>query len=162
MTGEPSLTPPDPGQAPDLRSGPRLRASDADRHLVVHRLQEAIGLGLLTFDEGGERMTRAWEARHVDELPPLVADLPAQAPPAPAAPGWRSLGLLALLQLRTTLGGAAGPASRAAWVRLAAVSVAALLAVGLLLGLVVGGLAGHGPDAGGLGGGFGGHHRFHG
>jgi hypothetical protein len=132
-----------------------VRASDADRHRVVHRLQEAVARGLLTLDEGSERMGRTWESRYLDELPALTADLPAPVPTAAAAPGWRALGLLALLQLRTTLGGAAGPASRAARVRLAAVSVAALLVVGLLLGVMVG-VAGHGPDAGAFDG-----PRFH-
>ena len=138
------------------QTGPRVRASDADRHRVVHRLQEAVARGLLSFDEGSERMARAWASRHLDELPALTADLPAPVPPAAAAPGWRALGLLALLQLRTTLGGAAGPASRAARARLAAVSVAALLLVGLVLGLVVSGLAAHGAVAGALPG-----PRFH-
>src|SRR5437868_1068831 len=83
-------------------------ASDAGGHLVLHRRQDAAARGLLTFDEGSERVARAWAIRHLDELPALTADLPATVPPAPTAPGWRELGLLALLQLRTTLGGAAG------------------------------------------------------
>ena len=141
-----------PGTLEHPQAAPRVRASDADRHRVVHRLQDAVARGLLTFDEGGERMARAWAVRHVDEFPALTADLPAPAAGAPAAPGWRALGLLALVQLRTTLGGAAGPDSRAARARLAAVSVAALLAVGLFLGLVVGGLAAHGADAGAFAG----------
>jgi len=145
-----------PGTSEHPQPAPRVRASDADRHVVVHRLQEAVARGLLTFDEGSERMARAWDSRHLDELPALTADLPATALPAPTAPGWRALGLLALLQLRTTLGGEAGPASRAARARLAAVSVAALLLVGLVLGLVVSGLAAHGADAGSFGG-----PRFH-
>jgi Domain of unknown function (DUF1707) len=150
------------GTGSEPPGGPRVRASDADRQRVVHRLQEAVARGLLTFDEGSERMGQAWASRHLDELPELTADLPAPAPPVPApaaAPGWRVLALLAVLQLRTTLGGAAGPASRVARVRLAAVSVAALLAVGLLLGLAVGGLAAHAPGPGGFDG-FGGPH-FH-
>ena len=145
-----------PGTPEQPQAGPRVRASDADRHGVVHRLQEAVARGLLGFDEGSERMARAWDSRHLDELPALTADLPAPVPPEPVAPGWRALGLLALLQLRTTLGGEAGPDSRAARARLAAVSVAALLLVGLVLGLVVSGLAAHGADAGSFGG-----PRFH-
>jgi Domain of unknown function (DUF1707) len=144
VTGEPWET--------DAAAGARrVRASDADRHEVVHRLQEAVARGQLTFDEGSERMSSTWTSRYLDELPPLTADLPAPVPAAAAAPGWRALGLLALLQLRTTLGGAAGPASRAARVRLAAASVAALLLVGLLLGVVLG-VAAHGPDAGAFAG----------
>jgi hypothetical protein len=155
MTGEPFGT--DPGAGPGAGSGagagPRVRASDADRHLVVHRLQEAVARGQLTFDEGSERMARAWASRHLDELPELTADLPAPVAAQPAAPGWRALALLAVLQLRTTLGGAAGPGSRAAQVRLAALSVAVLLVAGLVLGLVVGDLAGHGAEAGDFPGG---------
>lgn len=142
MTGEPS------GTASSAQR--RVRAADADRHRVVHRLQEAVGLGQLGLDEGSDRMARAWASRYLDELPELTADLPAPAPAAPAvavAPGWRALAALALLQLRTTLGGTAGQGSRAVKARLAVAAVAALLLVGLLVGLVVGGLE-HGPDAG--------------
>lgn len=152
MSGEPFGPGPGAGSGAGRQEVPRLRAADADRQLVVHRLQEAVARGLLTFDEGSERMARAWESRHLDELPALTADLPAPVPAAPDAPGWRALGLLAVLQLRTTLGGAAGPGSTAARVRLAAASVAALLVAGLVLGLLVGGLAEHGAAAGAFAG----------
>jgi Domain of unknown function (DUF1707) len=148
MSGETDGT----GTDGEPQGRPRVRASDADRHAVVHRLQEAVARGQLSFDEGSERMARAWAGRYQDELPELTADLPVPAPAPETAPGWQALGLLALLQLRTTLGGAAGPASRAARARLAAVSVAALLFLGLVLGLVVSGLAAHGPDAGAFAG----------
>lgn len=148
MTGEPSGTA--EGAGPAAR--PRVRAADSDRQRVVHQLQEAVGRGQLGFDEGSDRMARAWASRHLDELPELTADLPAPTPAAAPAPGWRALGLLALLQLRTTLGGAAGPGSRAARARLAALSVATLLLAGLLVGLVVAGVAEHGPGPGGFAG----------
>src|SRR3982750_659231 len=66
----------------------RLRASDTDRQQTVHLLQDAAARGLLTQDEAGERMAAAYAAQHLDELPPLTADLPPVAPPAPTAPGW--------------------------------------------------------------------------
>jgi hypothetical protein len=153
MTGEPTGRT-DSGTRDGTPPAPRLRASDADRQVVVHRLQDAVARGQLTFEEGSDRMARAWASTHRDQLPALTADLPAPAPPPPAAPGWQALGELALLQLRTTLGGAAGPASREARVRLAALSVAALLLVGLFLGLVGGVLAAHAGDPGAFGGGF--------
>ena len=68
---------------------PSMRASDADRHATVHVLQDAVARGLLTTDEGGERMAVAYAARHLDDLPPLTADLPPApgATEAPAPPG---------------------------------------------------------------------------
>jgi hypothetical protein len=42
--------------------GPGLRASDADRHVTVARLQEAVALGLLSHEEGSERMAAAYDA----------------------------------------------------------------------------------------------------
>jgi hypothetical protein len=113
----------------------RLRASDDDRHAVVRVLQDATARGLLTHEEGGERMAAAWAARYRDDLPPLTADLPAAVPAVSAAapaPGWRHLVLLALAQLRTTAGGLAAGGWRT---RQGVVLLAALLVVGLLVGL---------------------------
>jgi phytoene dehydrogenase-like protein len=83
---------------------PRMRASDADRHAVVHTLLDALARGLLTLDEGDERVAAAYAARFLDELPGLTADLPPAPADAPAAPpGWRALAVLAWLQLRTAV-----------------------------------------------------------
>jgi hypothetical protein len=82
---------------------PRLRASDADRAAAVRTLLDAIAQGLLTLNEGDERVAAAYEARFRDELPRLTADLPPAPVSAPVAPGWRALGLLAWLQLRTAV-----------------------------------------------------------
>ena len=81
-----------------------MRASDGDRAATVQVLQDAVARGLLTADEGSDRMAAAFAAVHLRELAPLTADLP----PAPVAvrhgaPGWRPLGLLAWEQLRTTV-----------------------------------------------------------
>jgi hypothetical protein len=83
--------------------GPRMRASDAEREAVAHRLHDAVGHGLLSVEEGHERVTAAFAARYVDELGPLTADLPN---PAPVAPGWRALASTAALQARTSMMGA--------------------------------------------------------
>src|SRR5687768_16075997 len=80
---------------PQQESPPRLRASDADREVVVQALLDAIARGLLTLQEGDERVAAAYTARFQDELPRLTADLPPTPSSAPVAPGWRTLALLA-------------------------------------------------------------------
>jgi hypothetical protein len=143
---------PDAGTDTANESGPepRLRASDADRTATVAALQDAVGRGLLTHEEGGERMAAALSARFADELPPLTADLPAAAVATDPPPvGWRALGSATAAQLRaevrTTV--AAGLWSRR-------VLVAVLVVLALLGGLAA--LAGLAVD--GLGdGGFGEH-----
>jgi Domain of unknown function (DUF1707) len=60
---------------------PQVRASDADRHATVARLQRALGEGRLTVDEFSERAAAADEAVTTDRLAELVADLPLDAPP---------------------------------------------------------------------------------
>jgi hypothetical protein len=131
----------------------RLRASDTDRQQTVHLLQDAAARGLLTADEAGERMAAAYAAQHLDELPPLTADLPAVAPPAPTAVGWRALVTLLLLQIRAGYAylTANGLRSRRA---LAAMAVLLVVLAGLVA-LVVAGVG----DGGGHGG-FDGHGGF--
>ncbi len=67
--------------------GPKMRASDADRHEIVLVLQNAIGRGLLTPTEGGERMSAAFAAAFVPDLAPLTADLP-KSPGKDTPIGW--------------------------------------------------------------------------
>ena len=130
------------------RQVPPMRAGDSDRAATVHRLQDAVARGLLTPDEGSERMAAAFAAVHLRDLPPLTADLPL-APTTehttarPTAPGWRPLGLMAWEQVRATVAGArnGGPAA----VRLAVAAVAALLVLVLLGSLVLDGLFDGGP-----------------
>ena len=88
---------------------PRMRASDADREAVVRILLDALARGLLTLDEGDERVAAAYAARYLDELPRLTADLPPAPATAPAAPGWRALASLIWLQVRTTARGPLAP-----------------------------------------------------
>ena len=58
------------------RPGPRdLRASDADRDLVIGLLGEAVGDGRLTPAEHAERSERALAARTLGELASLTSDL---------------------------------------------------------------------------------------
>ncbi|MGY1704538.1 DUF1707 domain-containing protein [Geodermatophilus sp. SYSU D00697] len=132
------------------RSGPRMRASDADRLATVARLQDAMARGLLMPDEGSERMADAFSAVHLTDLDPLTEDLP----PAPAErtpPGWRSLGQLAVDQARASLTTAAGRLSAA---RIAVVLLAAslfLVFIGALAGVALSddGRGGGGGDGGG-------------
>jgi len=126
----------------------RPRAADSDRQATVHRLQEAVARGQLTFDEAGERMSAAWGTRYLAELEPLTADLPA-APASPVtAPGWTALARLALAQLRATLATAFPGGMRSARARLA---LAATL-LGLLAFFILAGAAAHALfDGGGPG-----------
>jgi hypothetical protein len=112
-------------------SAPDFRASDADREAVVRALHDAVVRGLLTMEECDERVAAAYAARFVRELPPLTADLPPAAPPAPVAPGWRALLVLAWLQLRTALAGVSWRGARGRpRLAIAAVAVLTMLFVG--------------------------------
>lgn len=62
----------------------RVRAGDADRDRVVAALQAHREAGRLTAEEFEERMESALLARWLDELPPLLADLPVEEPAAGA------------------------------------------------------------------------------
>jgi Domain of unknown function (DUF1707) len=127
-------------------SAPRMRASDVDRLATVQHLQDAMARGLLAPDEGSERMADAFAAVHLTDLDPLTEDLP-PAPPQRTAPGWRSLGALAVEQVRASLTSATG--------RLTAARVAVVLVVASLFLLLVGALSGMAMSDGGRGGGGG-------
>jgi hypothetical protein len=117
----------------------RLRASDAEREAVVHRLHEAVGRGLLTVEEGHERTATAFAARYVDELGPLTADLP---DPTPVAPGWRAVASTAALQARTSLLGAPSWATADSRRRRAVLLVGILVALLLVVALTSAAVAG--------------------
>jgi hypothetical protein len=127
-------TPPGQDRTGSPDPDPAMRASDDDRAATVRVLQEAVGRGLLTPDEGSERMAAAWAAVHVRDLGPLTADLPAPSA-TPSAPGWGVLATMAAEQVRSTLHGARTG-------RLSAGRVAAALAVALLLVVLLGSLVG--------------------
>jgi FHA domain/DUF1707 SHOCT-like domain len=61
-----------------------VRASDTDRAETVGALRDEFAAGRLSHDTFLYRMHAAMEARHVTDLPPLLADLPPAAAPAPA------------------------------------------------------------------------------
>ena len=104
--------------------------------------------GLLTPDEGSERMAAAFAATFRDELPALVVDLPpvvASTPARATAPGWRPLAATLVAQLHHEF-----IATRAAGVRSRRFIVSALVAVVLvaaLVSFVVHGLWDGGPGA---------------
>ena len=128
-------------------SGPvPLRASDDDRTAVVGVLHDAVGRGLLTLEECDERVSAAYAARYVHDLPALTADLPSTAPSAPVAPGWRAIAVLLWLQLRTLLNASTWRSiSRSARTRpRLAIAAIGLLAVLLLGAMTAGGFGDHG------------------
>src|SRR4051794_5560446 len=53
-----------------------VRASDTDRAETVSALRDEFAAGRLSHDTFLYRMHAAMEARHVTDLPPLLADLP--------------------------------------------------------------------------------------
>ena len=57
-------------------TGPRLRASDAEREQIATILRAAMTEGRLNLDEGEKRLAAAYGATYRDELGPLTADLP--------------------------------------------------------------------------------------
>lgn len=66
----------------------RVRTSDAEREQVAEALRNAVTEGRLNLEEGDERLAALYQTKFRDELPPLVADLPAGrawTTPAPAA-----------------------------------------------------------------------------
>jgi hypothetical protein len=124
-----------------------LRASDADRLATAGVLQDAVARGLLTADEGGDRLAAAYAARHLHDLRALTADLPREPVAAPSAPGWRPLASLVMAQARTSVAKlrAGGFRSRRAVV----VGVAVLLLLALVAAVIVGAFAGGGHGHGG-------------
>jgi hypothetical protein len=56
---------------------PRIRASDADRDRAAALLREHHAAGRLTAEEFDDRMNKALEAKTLDEIDELLADLPA-------------------------------------------------------------------------------------
>ncbi len=66
------------------RYPPTMRASDADRDVVLAELSEHFQAGRLTSDELEERTGQALQARTFGDLARLTADLPSSAPTRPA------------------------------------------------------------------------------
>jgi Domain of unknown function (DUF1707) len=68
-----------------------LRASDADRDAVIHRLREAAGEGRLEPEELEQRIDGALRARTYGDLAKLLADLPADGHAFLRRPGRRTI-----------------------------------------------------------------------
>lgn len=60
----------------ELPPPPRIRASDKDRDAVLSIITEAVTNGRLDPEETGERQDAAIAAKHLDDLLPLISDLP--------------------------------------------------------------------------------------
>jgi len=88
---------------PPVATQTPVRASDADRHGIVLRLQVAVAAGQLTLGEGSQRMATAFAATHVTDLSPLIADLPSQPEWNSGPPGWRVLAWMTVEQARSLL-----------------------------------------------------------
>ena len=127
-----------PSEQPQEPTRP-ARASDADREAVVRTLHDAVTRGLLSLEEGDQRMIAAYATRFVDDLPPAPV-------PAPVAPGWRALAVLAFLQLRTAVAGLSWRTVRSR----PRVAFALLLLLGVLVlgAMTVGDMFEHGGDFG--------------
>ncbi len=76
--------------SPDEQPAPGLRASDAERDEVAARLRDEYVAGRLSHDTFVHRMHAVLESRQQADLPPLIADLPAQRRAAPV-PGVAAL-----------------------------------------------------------------------
>jgi hypothetical protein len=118
----------------------------------VDILKDAVAYGLLTPDEGSERMATTFAARFRDELPAVTHDLPQPAAPdsATAVIGWRRLAstLVAQLQYELSATRAAGARSR----RFVVAVLVTVLLFGVLIalgGLVTDGLFDHAAFSGG-------------
>jgi hypothetical protein len=61
-----------------MASDDPIRASDADREVVVDSLRDAYAAGRLDLDEFDERTSAAYESKTWGDLRQLTADLPAQ------------------------------------------------------------------------------------
>ena len=138
--------------------GPRMRASDADRHATVHVLQDAMARGLLTPAEGSDRMSAAFAAVHLEDLKPITADLPEPEGPTQSSKtvGWRPLLLMVLEQLQSSLRSAITGRRRPVQLGAALMLVFLLITCGLAFAQFVfdhGAGPGHvgGPGRGGFG-----------
>jgi hypothetical protein len=76
-----------PASPDEQQPVPGLRASDAERDQVVAKLRDEYVAGRLSHDTFLHRVNVVLESRRQAELPPLVADLPAESP-AGGLVGW--------------------------------------------------------------------------
>jgi len=127
-----------------------MRASDADREATVVLLQDAVARGLLTPDEGSERMAAAFGAVYRADLPSLTADLP-RADVRIRARGWKALPMK-ICERVGYFAAFATTSARAQPLRAIVVLLIVLVSMcvlGLIFGHVWFGGAGHGGSDGG-------------
>lgn len=76
------------GVSEDLVGADDLRAGNAEREVVVRRLNDAFAEGRLELIELDQRIAQAYAAKTLGDLRPLLADLPASfgRPAGPAGP----------------------------------------------------------------------------
>lgn len=101
---------------PPKNRPPAVRASDADRELVIARLQRALVEGRIDLDEYGERAGAAHAGVTTAELDVLVADLPGAPLPSAEIVGARAAESPSLVFGDIRLAGAALPPDRASTV----------------------------------------------
>lgn len=106
------------------------RASDLDRQRAVEILKDAAAKGYLSLGDFEERLGIALGASHLEDLDPLLADLPGT--PTPSA-SWASP-TAAIYPRPRTSGARRGPTTAAALTLIMALAVAAALGT-LLSGL---------------------------
>jgi hypothetical protein len=99
MGGSGAEVPTSPDEQPVVPAGPEvpgrvpgLRASDADREQVVDRLRDEFVAGRLSQETFMQRMHTVFESKQVADLPPLLADLPAEPAPRRTVGGWLRAG----------------------------------------------------------------------
>jgi FHA domain/Domain of unknown function (DUF1707) len=69
-----------PTSPDEQQPAPGLRASDAERDQVVSKLRDEFVAGRLSHDTFLHRVNAVFSSRRQADLPPLVADLPAESP----------------------------------------------------------------------------------
>jgi hypothetical protein len=98
-----------PGPSPGL-----VRASDAERDAAVDQLKEQFVAGRLSHETFLHRIQAALSARHRDELPPLVNDLPRRPQPARLIARLRAAGNEMVVSVRDAARDARQTVARAA------------------------------------------------
>jgi hypothetical protein len=133
------------GMVSEELAGPEgLRAGNAEREVVVQRLNDAFGEGRLELAELDQRIAQAYAAKTVGELRPLLADLPVRpgTPGRRAAPG--AVPAFAAAPHRPPVARvAAGVVRRPAWIRWQYYSWASVVAINAVVWVLVSFGVGH-------------------
>lgn len=111
-----------------------LRASDAEREAAVARLHHALGEGRLDLAETDGRVAAAYGAVFRDDLPPLLADIPAAESTATGVPNWTAIWTSIVWRARATVWGTERAATPPDPRRLRLAAVIAALALVWMVG----------------------------